>query len=68
MANSKQIGNSYEREVAKKLSLWITKNERDDILWREIATTSPEGNQSGMAPSSAQTKGESIEILGSKSP
>ena len=33
--NSKSIGNNYEREVAKKLSLWITEGERDDVLWRE---------------------------------
>jgi len=33
--NSKSIGNNYEREIAKKLSLWITENDRDDVLWRE---------------------------------
>jgi len=34
--NSKRIGNNFEREIAKKLSLWITKGERDDVLWRNL--------------------------------
>lgn len=27
-------GSSYEREICRKLSLWFTNNERDDIFWR----------------------------------
>lgn len=27
-------GSSFEREIAKKLSLWYSKGERDDIFWR----------------------------------
>ncbi len=36
--NSKSIGNNYEREVAKKLSEWITQGERDDVLWRDLSS------------------------------
>ena len=32
--NPKQKGNNFEREIAKKLSRWITNDERDDILDR----------------------------------
>lgn len=27
-------GGNYEREIFKKLSLWWTNNERDDVFWR----------------------------------
>jgi hypothetical protein len=30
----KQKGGSFEREICKKLSLWISNNERDDLYWR----------------------------------
>jgi len=36
--NSKSIGNNYEREIAKKLSEWITQGERDDVLWRDLSS------------------------------
>lgn len=32
--NSKNKGNSFEREISKKLSVWLTNGERDDVLWR----------------------------------
>ncbi len=32
--NSKQKGGGFEREVCKKLSLWISDGKRDDIFWR----------------------------------
>jgi hypothetical protein len=32
--NGKQKGSEFERQVAKKLSLWITHGIRDDCLWR----------------------------------
>jgi hypothetical protein len=38
--NSKALGNNYEREVAKKLSLWITNNENDDVVWRDLGSGS----------------------------
>lgn len=36
--NSKQIGNNYEREIAKKLSIWVSNNERDDVIWRDLSS------------------------------
>lgn len=30
----KQSGNSYEREWSRKISLWLTNNQRDDCVWR----------------------------------
>ena len=34
MANSKAKGAEFEREICKKLSYWVSKNQRDDIFWR----------------------------------
>lgn len=36
--NSKSIGNNFERETAKTLSLWLTKGESDDVLWRDLSS------------------------------
>ena len=36
--NSKRKGSSFEREVSKKLSKWISKGERDDLCWRTAAS------------------------------
>ena len=30
----KAKGSSFERKICKALSLWVTYNERDDVLWR----------------------------------
>ena len=30
----KQKGGEYERTICKKLSLWVSGNQRDDIFWR----------------------------------
>lgn len=30
----KAKGSAFEREVCKRLSLWVTKKERDDVFWR----------------------------------
>lgn len=38
LANSKAIGNSYEREISKKLSLWLTYNNSDDVVWRDLSS------------------------------
>lgn len=32
--NSKNKGNGFEREMCRKLSLWWSNGERDDLLWR----------------------------------
>lgn len=36
--NSKNKGNTFERKICKLLSQWITKGEREDILWRSISS------------------------------
>jgi hypothetical protein len=33
-STSKQKGASFEREICKKMSLWISGGEREDCLWR----------------------------------
>ena len=32
--NSKQKGSQFEREICKKLSLWVSEGKRDDLYWR----------------------------------
>lgn len=32
--NNKEKGNKFEREISRKLSLWISEGARDDIFWR----------------------------------
>ena len=34
-SNSKKIGNNYERELSKKLSLWFSEGKSDDVCWRD---------------------------------
>lgn len=34
MVNSKAKGSQFEREVCVKLSLWLTKGQNKDVLWR----------------------------------
>lgn len=36
--NSKGVGNSYEREFSKKLSLWVSNNTNDDLFWRDLSS------------------------------
>ena len=48
--NGKQSGNSFEREWAKKISLWITNGERNDCLWR----TSNSGGKATVTGSDTQ--------------
>lgn len=38
MKSSAQKGGAYERELAKKLSLWISAGVRDDLLWRSVGS------------------------------
>lgn len=49
----KAKGSSFERAVCKALSLWVTYNERDDVLWRSALsggrfTTSRKKKDSGL--------------------
>jgi len=34
MVNGKNKGSSYERAIAKKLSLWLSKGKMDSVFWR----------------------------------
>jgi hypothetical protein len=34
MINSKQKGSAFEREIIKKLSLWVSEGKSDDLFWR----------------------------------
>lgn len=34
MVNSKQKGASFEREVCKQLSLWVSHGKQEDVFWR----------------------------------
>jgi len=34
MANGKRKGSNYERDISKKLSLWLSDGKEDDIFWR----------------------------------
>lgn len=36
--NSKNKGNSFERQIAKQLSLFLSKGERDDLVWRNTSS------------------------------
>jgi len=36
--NSKSIGNSYERECAKKLSKWLTGSDEKLVCWRDTSS------------------------------
>lgn len=36
--NSKAKGSSFERDICKKLSLWWTHGQRDDIFWRSAGS------------------------------
>ena len=34
MANNSAKGSTFERDICKRLSLWWTDNDRDDVFWR----------------------------------
>lgn len=34
--DSKKKGNTFEREMARRISLWISNDQRDDLIWRSI--------------------------------
>ncbi len=37
-SNPKCKGSQFERDIAKKLSLWVSNGERDDIFWRTASS------------------------------
>lgn len=36
--NAKKKGGAFERKVAKALSLWVSNNKNDDLLWRSATS------------------------------
>ena len=38
MANPKALGNNFERQFSKELSLWVSKGKDDGIFWRDISS------------------------------
>jgi hypothetical protein len=36
--NSKNIGNSFERQFSKELSLWCSNGENDDLFYRDLSS------------------------------
>lgn len=34
MPNGKRKGNRYERDMSRRLSLWLSDGDRDDLIWR----------------------------------
>lgn len=36
--NSKSKGNRFEREISKRLSLWFSNGESDDLFWRTASS------------------------------
>jgi hypothetical protein len=55
-ASSKQKGTSFERDTCKRLSLWVTKGERDDVFWRSAV--------SGGRATTARRYGRHVEVSG----
>ncbi len=51
----KSKGSAYEREIAKKFSLWWTDGERDDVFWR---TDNSGGRATTRAKSGVKTFGQ----------
>lgn len=54
--NGKQKGSEFERQICKKLSLWVTDGKRTDVFWRTA--------MSGGRATVANAKGESVRQLG----
>lgn len=38
MVNGKAKGNAYERELCRKISLWISEGQFDDLIWRSASS------------------------------
>jgi hypothetical protein len=52
----KKKGSSFEREIAKQLSLWLTQGRREDVLWRSA--------MSGGRATVAHRKGKNVRQCG----
>ena len=64
--NSKNKGSSFERKICKELSLWITNNNRNDILWRSInsGAFATSRNKAGLTTEGQEGDIQSIDPLG----
>src|SRR3990167_9949174 len=64
----KQKGSNFEREICKKLSLWISHGGRDDIFWRSAMSggRTTVGLKKGIKRTSQAGDISSIDPIGNK--
>lgn len=60
--NSKAKGSGFEREIAKKISLWLTNNQRDDTVWRSISSGSFATNKKKKGEISKHSVGDLMSV------
>src|ERR1700761_8442342 len=58
MVNGKAKGNNFEREICKKLSLWITKGSDDSIFWRSTNSGGRATSRSKIGKKTANSYGD----------
>lgn len=56
MSNGKQKGGAFERDVCRKLSLWVSGGKQSDLFWRSA--------MSGGRATVARNRGESVRQAG----
>lgn len=56
MSNGKQKGGQFERDICRKLSLWVSRGKKTDLYWRSA--------MSGGRATVGRNKGESIRQAG----
>lgn len=66
--NSKQKGSNFEREVCKKLSLWLSYNQNDSLFWRSAMSGGRQtiGSKKGINRSNQAGDITAIDPLGQK--
>ncbi|MDR0392078.1 MAG: hypothetical protein LBH59_09235 [Planctomycetaceae bacterium] len=57
-SKSSSKGSAFEREVCRKLSLWWTHNERDDVFWRASQSGGRATTRSKRGKSTANSAGD----------
>ena len=64
----KKKGSSFEREICKKLSLWISEGEKDDVFWRSAMSggRSTVGVKKGIKRSQQVGDISAIDVIGQK--
>ena len=60
----KQKGSQFEREICKKLSLWVSNNRQEDVFWRSAMS----GGRSTVAWSKGVKLGNQVGDISSISP